>query len=69
MEIKYRFTKDSAKAFAEDVLTDTFRALDNGEEPESIIITVGNRSITLPMFAEIYEELTTFFKKALETEE
>ena len=60
------FTKTGGQFFTHSALGDIFSAMDNGNEPPNIIITVGRRSIEIPTHAEIWEELETFLEKNLE---
>lgn len=69
MTIKYSFTRDGIAAFLDTILGDTFHALENGDDVNDIVISVGDKEITVPMFAEQYEELNTYLHKAIETEE
>lgn len=61
-----QFTKTGVQFFTRSALGDIFTALDNGNEPPNIIITVGRRSIEIPTHAEIWEELETFLNDNLE---
>ena len=60
------FTKTGVRFFTKTALNDIFNALDNGNEPPNIIITVGRRSIEIPTHAEIWEDLEEFLKNELE---
>ena len=60
------FTKTGVQFFTKTALNDIFNALDNGNEPPNIIITVGRRSIEIPTHAEIWEDLEEFLKNELE---
>lgn len=60
------FTKTGVRFFTHSALGDIFSAMDKGNEPPNIIITVGRRSIEIPTHAEIWEELETFLEKNLE---
>ena len=61
-----QFTKTGVQFFTHSALGDIFTALDNGNEPPNIIITVGRRSIEIPTHAEVWEELEEFLNKSLE---
>ena len=69
MTIKYRFTKEGVSAFLDAALSDTFQALEAGGDVNPIVVTVGNRELVVPMFAEQYEELHSYLENAIETEE
>jgi hypothetical protein len=62
------FTKTGVRFFTKTALNDIFNALDNGNEPPNIIITVGRRSIEIPTHAEIWEDLEEFLKNSLKKE-
>lgn len=74
MTIKYPFTKDGVKWFEDDTLADIMNNLEHDDPNDrnesindfNIFITVGNREITIPLLPETFEEMTTFFKNALE---
>ena len=59
------FTKTGVQFFTRSALGDIFTALENGNEPPNIIITVGSRSIEIPTYAEIWEDLETFLETTL----
>lgn len=69
MTIKYPFTREGVTAFLETALADTFHALETGGDVNPIVISVGDWEIVIPMFAEQYEELNDYLKRAIETEE
>ena len=69
LTIKYAFTREGISAFLETALADTFRALDIGGDVNPIVISVGDREMAIPMFAEQYEELSEYLTRAIETEE
>lgn len=69
MKKLYAFTKKDVNLFLGTVLHNTFEAIDNGEDVPGIEIKVGNEKILIPMFAEQYEELSDYLKRAIETEE
>ena len=60
------FTRTGVRFFTKTALNDIFNALDNGNEPPNIVITVGRRSIEIPTHAEIWENLETFLNENLE---
>lgn len=62
---RYPFTKTGAEHFTRSALNDIFKALDTDKEPPNIIVTVGRRSIEIPTYAEIWEELETFIENSL----
>ena len=63
------FTKTGVQFFTHSALGDIFTALNNGNEPPNIIISVGSRSIEIPTHAEIWEDLEDFLKNSLEVME
>lgn len=69
MNIKYAFTREGVTAFLETALADTFHALETGGDVSPIVISVGDREMVIPMFAEQYEELSVYLEKAIEAEE
>ena len=69
MTTKYAFTREGISAFLDAALGDTFHALDTGGDVNPIVISIGDRELVIPMFAEQYEELTVYLEKAIETEE
>lgn len=69
LEISYAFTREGAAAFLDDVLADTFHAIEIADTVPPIEIIVGNRRIAIPIMAEQYEELCEYLKNAIEAEE
>ncbi len=69
LEISYAFTRQGVAAFLDYVLADTFHAIETMDTVPGIEIIVGSRKIQIPMFAEQYEELCDYLKRAIETEE
>lgn len=69
MKIKYSFTREGVTAFLETALADTFHALETGGDVNPIVISVGDREIVIPMFAEQYDELHDYLNDAITTEE
>lgn len=70
LTIKYAFTREGISAFLDSALGDIFHALEsNTEDVPSIVITVGDRELVIPTFAEQYEELSEYLTRAIETEE
>lgn len=61
--VSYAFTKTGSKAFCDDVVSDFFEAMDNDEDLRAydIHVTVGKRTIEIPMFADVYEGLCYWF--------
>lgn len=62
---RYPFTKAGAERFTRSALSDIFKALEADKEPPNIIVTVGRRSIEIPTYAEIWEELETFIENSI----
>ena len=65
----YPFTKQGKEDFTRSALDDIFAALDNDTNPPTIFINVGNHSINIPTYAEVWEHLELFLEKSLEEEE
>ena len=58
MTKQYGFTSEGVQAFLDDVIGDVMDALhETGCYEDRLNITVGSRSITLPMVSETYEAL------------
>ena len=64
-KIKYPFTRTGAQWFMHDVYNDDFSAMDNNEDIEHIVITVGNREINVPDLAQCFELLEDYLKEAV----
>lgn len=62
--VKYSFTKAGSKAFCDDVVGEFFEAMDKDEDLRAynIHVTVGKRTIEIPMLADIYEGLCYWFE-------
>lgn len=69
--IKYDFTKAGVKAFENDTLAEIFSALEE-ENPNFTIeelgikITIGDKYIELPTYAEVFDALINFLEDAEE---
>ena len=65
---KYKLTENGVKAMANDTLEMVLSAID-GENPDFNIdelefkITIGNKEISLPVFADVYEMLFNCLEK------
>lgn len=59
------FTKNGVQFFTRSALVDIFSAMEEGNEPPNIIISVGRRSIEIPTHAEIWEDLESFLETTL----
>lgn len=59
------FTKTGVQFFTRSALGDIFSAMEEGNEPPNIIISVGRRSIEIPTHAEIWEDLESFLETTL----
>lgn len=61
--VSYAFTRAGCKAFCEDVVSEFFEAMDVDKDLRdyNIHVTVGKRTVELPMFADIYEGLCYWF--------
>ena len=66
MTIKYPFSKEGVKWFADDTINDIMNALENGStEDFDIFITIGNREIKIPLAPETYEMLEKFLENTI----
>ena len=66
MTIKYPFSKEGVKWFADDTINDIMNALENGStEDLDIFITIGNREIKIPLAPETYEMLEKFLENTI----
>jgi lipid A disaccharide synthetase len=68
LNTRYQLNEQGIADFANDVYDDVRQALDNDEEPDTLIISVGSRYIEMTMFAETYEEMISFLEEALKIE-
>ena len=58
MTKQYGFTSEGVQAFLDDVIGDVMDALhETGTYEDQLYITVGSRTITIPMVSETYEAL------------
>ena len=68
---EYKFTQAGIKAFERDTLAEIFSALEGINkdftiEELDIKISIGDKYITLPTYAEIFDALTDFLTTAEE---
>lgn len=68
LNTRYQLNDKGIADFANDVYDDVRQALDNDEEPNTLVISVGGRYIEMTMFAETYEEMISFLEEALKIE-
>ena len=55
---QYKFTGDGVRTFLDDVVGDVMESIhENGGYNGNVTITIGNRSITVPLLSETYEAL------------
>ncbi len=69
VKVKYPFTANGIAAFKDDTLNDIFDEMDKGGEKIGdfdIFLTIGDRTIRIPTYAEIYEAMTIFLERAQE---
>ena len=58
MAKQYSFTGEGVRTFLDDVVGDVMEAIhETGTYEDRLYITVGSRTITLPMLAETYEAI------------
>ena len=58
MTKQYGFTSEGVQAFLDDVIGDVMDAIhETGTYEDQLYITVGSRTITVPMVSETYEAL------------
>lgn len=73
METKYAFTADGIAAFERDTLNDIFEELDDRDgqhiEDFDIFITIGNRSIKIPICADAYNGFMDAIRSAWEEDQ
>lgn len=66
MVIKYPFSSDGTKWFADDTANDIMNALESGNIHDfDLLITIGNREIKIPLAPETYELLEKFLENAI----
>ena len=68
---KYKFTKAGVKAFENDTLSEIFTALEEVNpnftiEELNIKITIGDKYIEVPTYAEVFDALINFLEDAEE---
>ena len=64
----YGFTREGVQAFLDDVMNDVMEAMhETGTYEDRLYITVGSRTITIPMVSEIYEVIDGALHDALNT--
>ena len=55
---RYNFTGEGVRTFLDDILGDVMEALhETGTYEDKVIITVGGRTIAVPMVSETYEAI------------
>lgn len=58
MTIQYGFTSEGVQAFLDDIVGDVMEAMhETGTYEDTLSITVGNRTIAVPMVSETYEAI------------
>ncbi len=58
MAKQYNFSNEGVRAFLDDVIGDVMDAIhETGTYEDRLYITVGSRTITVPMVAETYEAI------------
>ena len=58
MTKQYGFTSEGVQAFLDDILGDVMEAIhETGTYEDSLYITVGSRTIAVPMVSETYEAI------------
>ena len=58
MPKQYSFTNEGVRAFLDDVIGDVMDAMhETGTYEDRLTITVGSRSITVPLVSETYEAI------------
>lgn len=66
MTIKYPFSKEGVKWFADDTINDIMNALENDNQNDfDIFITIGDREIKIPLAPETYEMLEKFLENTI----
>ena len=58
METQYKFTREGVRTFLDDVIGDVMDSIhETGTYNSDVYITIGSRTIALPMIAETYEAI------------
>lgn len=66
MTKQYGFTSEGVQAFLDDIVGDVMEAMhETGCYEDKVHITVGSRTITIPMVSETYEAIDTALHDAL----
>ena len=66
MTKQYGFTSEGVRTFCDDIIGDVMEALDEtGAYEDAIYITVGSRTITVPMVAEAYESVENMLRDSV----
>ena len=66
MTKQYSFTGEGVRTFLDDVVGDVMEAIhETGTYEDRLTITVGSRTITLPMIAETYEAIEEALHEAV----
>ena len=66
MPKQYSFTSEGIEAFADDVIGDVMDAIhETGTYNDKLQITVGSRTIIIPMVSETYEALASMLHNAV----
>lgn len=67
MKRKFPFNKTGVKFYEKVVFNETMQALDNGTiDNYEIQIKIGENTISVPMYAEAYENIIEFLNNTLE---
>lgn len=66
MAKQYSFTSEGVRTFLDDIVGDVLEAIhETGTFEDRLYITVGSRTITLPMVAETYEAIEEALHEAV----
>lgn len=66
MTAHYRFTSEGIEAFTDDIIGDVMEAMhETGTYNDKLQITVGSRTIIIPMVSETYEALESMLHDAV----
>lgn len=56
----YDFTNEGVRSFLDDIVGDVIEAIhETGTYEDMLYLTVGNRTIAVPMISEVYEAIDT----------
>ena len=67
MKTQYKFTREGVRTFLDDVIGDVMDSIhETGTYDSDAYITIGSRTIALPMIAETYEAIDEALHDAID---